>query len=92
MKRGGTNGINVSLFLDHFVNSEAFSLPAPTLCRRCESVRIQQGAAALTGSVKAAGEEEEAGSAHTGLLSTADLQLRSHLNLSDLYHLRRVTT
>lgn len=34
MKRRRTNGINVSLFLDHFVNSEAFSLPAPTLCRR----------------------------------------------------------
>lgn len=93
MKRRGTNGINVSLFLDHFVNSEAFSLPAPIFCRRCESVRIQQGAAALTGSVKAAGEEEEAGSVHTGLLSTpADLQLRSHLNLSVLDHLRRVTT
>lgn len=88
MKRRGTNGINVSLFLDHFVNSEAFSLPAPTLCRRRESVRIQQGAAALTGSVKAAGEEEAAGSAHTA----ADLQLRSHLNLSVLDHLRRVTT
>lgn len=51
-------------------------------------MRIQQGAAALTGSVKAAGEEEAAGSAHTA----ADLQLRSHLNLSVLDHLRRVTT
>lgn len=30
MKRRGTNGINVSLFLDHFVHSEAFSLPAPS--------------------------------------------------------------